>query len=460
MTPLSGFCAIFVLVAVVLILWLPRRWASVPLLVGASYLTLSQGLQVGPFNLFAIRLLLLAGIVRVLVRHERIGGGLNGLDKLIIAWAIWAVFSSVFHDDPLKTLKFNSGIAFNACGCYFLVRALCTSLDDAVELCAITVLLLVPVSIEMYFEHLTVHNSFSALGGVSAEPAIREGRVRAQGPFAHAILAGTVGAVCLPLAIALWKSHRRTAMLGACACVVMIITSASSGPAASSSFAVCALLMWCLRERMRMVRWAAISTWIGLSLAMNAPAYYLIARIDVAGGSTGWYRARLVQSAIEHFDEWWLGGTDYTRHWMGTSLDETHADITNHYIYMGVTGGILLLILFVLILATAFRYVGMAWRSLPEGGARPLRFFVWALGASLFAHTATFISVSYFDQSFVFLYLTLATIASIGPRPQLRVDEGLSAPARDAAPELDPRRIVPTAPPKRTDLANLSSACK
>ena len=38
---------------------------------------------------------------------------------------------------------------------------------------------------------------------------------------------------------------------------------------------------------------------------------------------------------------------------------------------------------------------------------------VWALGASLFANAATMISVSYFDQSFVFLYLKLAAIGSL-----------------------------------------------
>ena len=37
---------------------------------------------------------------------------------------------------------------------------------------------------------------------------------------------------------------------------------------------------------------------------------------------------------------------------------------------------------------------------------------MWALGASLFSHAATFLSVSYFDQPVVFLYLTLAGICS------------------------------------------------
>jgi hypothetical protein len=414
-TPLSSFGAMFVLTAITLILLLPRRWAPIPLLFGTFYMTLSQGIQIGSINLFAIRLLLVAGFIRVFLRREGISGGLNRLDKLMLVWSVWAALSSVFHADPWSALKFNLGIAINACGSYFLLRIFCRSLEDAVKLCAITVVLLIPMGFEMYFERLTMHNAFSVLGGVSEHPQIREGRLRAQGPFAHAILAGTVGAMCLPLAIGLWKTHRKIAILGTFASITVVLTSASSGPVASGILALCALLMWPLRERMRSMRWLAIFAWAGLSFAMSAPTYYLIARVDFAGGSTGWYRARLIESAVEHFDEWWLGGTDYTRHWMATGLDSTHADITNHYIHMGLTGGMMLLILFVLILATAFRYVGLAVKGPCALQLPQQRFLAWALGASLFAHAVTFISVSYFDQSFILFYLTLAAIAAVVP---------------------------------------------
>ena len=69
------------------------------------------------------------------------------------------------------------------------------------------------------------------------------------------------------------------------------------------------------------------------------------------------------------------------------------------------------MILFILILAKGFSYVGQV---LQKKSDYPLStsFMIWALGASLFANAATMISVSYFDQSFLFLYLTLAVIGS------------------------------------------------
>jgi len=59
-----------------------------------------------------------------------------------------------------------------------------------------------------------------------------------------------------------------------------------------------------------------------------------------------------------------------------------------------------------------FRYIGESVRFFatrdPERG-----FFAWSFGAGLFAHAATCVSVSYFDQSILFLYLTLAAAVTL-----------------------------------------------
>jgi hypothetical protein len=96
----------------------------------------------------------------------------------------------------------------------------------------------------------------------------------------------------------------------------------------------------------------------------------------------------------------------------GVPWSAEHTDITNQYLSMGVLGGLPLMLLFIAILAKGFSYVGQVVRQTPEL-SREARFMIWALGASLFTHTVTFISVSYYDQSFLFIYLTLAAIGSI-----------------------------------------------
>ncbi|MEW6681751.1 MAG: O-antigen ligase family protein [Nitrospirota bacterium] len=404
----------FLLINAAALLLLPRRLAALPLLAGACYMTRGQGIEVGPFHFMVLRMLIAVGLVRIMSRGERMTGGMNGLDWLMLAWALWASTSSVFHRDPWGALVYRLGVVYDAYGIYFLIRVFCQSLDDVIGLSRLTAILLVPVAAEMVYEKLMSHNYFAVFGGVSADPYIREGRVRANGPFAHAILAGTVGAVSGPLMVGLWRDHRFWAIAGIVASLTIVIASTSSGPIMSSAAAVGALVMWRFRRRVHLARWLGLAAYVALDLYMKDPAYYIIARIDLVGGSTGWHRARLIQSSIEHISEWWFAGTDYTRHWMasGVSWSAEHTDITNHYLQMGVIGGLPLMLLFIGTLAKGFSFVGQAVRHTDDFSPHS-RFVVWTLGAALFTHAVTFISVSYFDQSSLFIYLNLALIGSV-----------------------------------------------
>jgi len=164
---------------------------------------------------------------------------------------------------------------------------------------------------------------------------------------------------------------------------------------------------------MRQIRWAVLIGMILLNLVMKAPVYYLMDRINLTGHSTGWHRAKLIDSAVEHVDDWWLGGTDYTRDWTPENgYNKNNTDITNHYIRMAVLGGLPMLLLFVGILVAAFSSVGKALEA-NEDAPFQEQFIIWTLGCILFGHLVTMMSVSYFDQSIFFLYLVLATIGSL-----------------------------------------------
>src|SRR3954471_15162124 len=89
---------IFFVVASIALLVLPRKWAPVPLLVSCCYMTLGQGIVLGPFSLPVYRMVLTVGIVRVFVRNERLEGRINAIDLMVVAWAAWVFFASFFHE--------------------------------------------------------------------------------------------------------------------------------------------------------------------------------------------------------------------------------------------------------------------------------------------------------------------------------------------------------------------------
>jgi hypothetical protein len=430
----------FVVVSTFAILVLPRRWAALPLLAAACYITVGQQINLGPFTFTVLRIVIGIGFVRAMLRREKLPGGVNRLDFLVLAWGIWAVASSTFHEDVGSTVVAHLGSVYNAWGIYFLFRVFCSSAKDIVRLARIAGLVLVPVALEMVYEHVAFQNLFSVLGAPDA-PALREGRIRALGPFAHPILAGSVGGVTLPLMAGLWPRHRASAAVGILTCVTMVVASGSSGPLMTLLVAIVALSMWPFRRHMRRLQWAAAGVFLVLVAAMSRPPYYIIQKFELFGGSTGWYRSRLIESGFEHFDEWWFAGTDYTRHWMPhtNAINERHTDITNHYLGLCVTGGLPLLVLHLLILVAAFSFVRQGY--LESAGARPARGFLsWVLGCALFAHAVTNISVSYFDQSSLFLYLTIAAIGSLhGVQPSDEVGRSTSIASGDAISDVPGR---------------------
>jgi hypothetical protein len=297
---------------------------------------------------------------------------------------------------------------------YFLFRNWIRDAGEIADIAKALAIILAPVALEMATERFTGRNNFSVFGYVPAAVDMREGKFRAQGPFGHSILAGTVGAVCFPLMLGIWSRHRRSALIGMLVCLFMVFASASSGPIMSLLIGIGSMVMWYQRPMVSVLRWAAVGVYIAAQLTMSRPAYYLISMIDLTGGSTGWHRSQLIEQTLAHFGEWWFAGTDVTRHWMPNGVpigNGNHIDITNYYISLAVLGGLPSMLLVIFILYKAFSWVGKILLH-DDNLQEKDQFMVWCLGAGLVAHAATSISVAYFDQSMIFFWLNIAVISS------------------------------------------------
>jgi hypothetical protein len=403
----------FLVLAAMLVVALPRRLAVLPILASAAWMTGGQMIDIAGATFTIPRVLVAIGVLRLLMRGEQLAGGFRALDLAMFTWAAVLLGTSAFHTSD--AWLFRSGIIWTELGCYLLFRAWLTSAEDVLRTFRMTGLLLLPVAILMLLEKSSGYNIFGLLGGVSEYSPVREGHVRATGPFAHPILAGSVGAACFAAGCAQWLYSRRAALLTAVVGLAIVFASTSSGPVMMVLFFAAAIAVWPARWHMGMVRVMIALGIGGLAAVMKDPVYFLMARIDISGGSQGYYRAQLIRSSIEHLDEWWFAGTDHTRHWMSSGIhaNDRHADITNHFLAMGVMGGLVLVALLVLILCIAFRDVGRGLRTEPQG-ATPQAILKWCCGAMLFSFLANFFTISMFDQSIMFFYLLLASIQALG----------------------------------------------
>ena len=400
---------LFALAMALLILVLPRKYALAPVFALMCYMTLGERLMIGGLNFTMIRILLVFGWVRLICRKEIRSFKLNGIDTALLCWVVSRlVLHNVLWQNG-QEFQNSLGGAYDEVGMYFLFRFLVRDIDDIKHAIRLFAIFMVPVGILMVNEKLTGHNVFAAFGGVHETTVAREGSLRCQGPFLHPILAGTFGAVAFPFFVGLYREggkNRWFAIAGMLAALAVVVTCASSGPVLACTCGILGLCLWSMRKYMKKLLWGIVFTLCFLQLTMKAPVWFLMAKMDVFSGSTGFHRALLIDQALHNLNDWWLCGTKETKSW-GGHLE----DVTNQYINEGVYGGLLTMALYIRLVARCFKGVGSSVRILQRESKRTA-FYVWALGAALFAHAITFLSVSYFDQNSVNFYLLMAMIST------------------------------------------------
>jgi hypothetical protein len=406
--------ALALLIAAALMLVLGRNQVIGVFLSAGLLIPMDQVVIVGPFHFQMLRMLIFVGWIRWGVgASTALRGNFNVIDKLVLCFAaVDAIDVVVLWDGSQEAIINRCGAVYTIVGLYFLFRILIRGEKDIIAAIKSLAHISAVIALIMLIEQASGTNPYSWLGGPRAWTrevvAAREGRLRAMGPFQHPILAGSFGGVTVPLFFGLWaKSTRsvKSALIGVASASVIVFTSASSTPLMAYMSGVVGLMMWPSRRLMPWMRRCVVVSLVALHLAMKAPVWALIQRVDLAGGSTGYHRYQLLDQFIRRFWEWSLVGVKSTDNWGAFMWD--HA---NEYVAVGTTSGLVPLALFIAIIVYAFKFVGRA-RKRTEGSRREA-LFVWALGAAVFANVVAFFGISYYDQTTLVWYCLLSMISA------------------------------------------------
>jgi hypothetical protein len=415
-TVMHPLVALVVVISIILILVRPRQYLIAPFFVCAFLIPVGQMLVVGGVHLFALRIVILFGCLRMLFTrmstHARIfGAGLNSLDTV---FTLWATFRALAF---LTLFSFQSAAVVNqvaalldVLGGYFVLRFLIRDEQDILRAIKLLAVIAAILGACLVNEKLRGQNIFGYLGGFRIVPELRDGAIRAQGPFEHPLLAGSFGATLLPLFFWLWQSGKAKAhaFLGAIGSTFIVLACASSTPLLAYVAGIMAICFWPLRRHMRIFRWGLVIALVTVHLAMKAPVWFLIARVDLTGASSGYHRAMLVDNFIRHFSDWWLIGTNNNASW-GYDM----WDLCNQFVAEGITGGLATFICFVAFISMSFSRIGDARKR--AKGDRKREWFLWCLGAALVSHMAAFFGVSYFDHTQIswFALLIMINVATV-----------------------------------------------
>jgi len=398
------------LLLVLAMLCVPRRHTLLVLLAGMSFMAIGQRLVILSLDFGFLRILVLAGWVRILLRGETLKFYWNRLDAYILAWNV-ATFILYLVTHGLQTFVFKLGNTFDSVLVYFLLRYLIRDFEDVKSLINASAITAIVVSFFFFYEFTTRSNVFSVFGGVPAITVIREGKLRCQGAYAHPILAGCFWAILAPLMAsrALQRGPGRLlSILGLLSATLIVALSNSSTPIVGMMTACIGFMFFPLRRSMRQVRWAIVIFLILMQSTMIAPIYTLIGRITLSQGSTGYHRVAIIEASIKYLNEWIWVGTANINHWR-----IFRNDITNKYVVEGINGGCIGLGLFIMLIVTGFSNVGKLWRAAASSSGDLL--IAWSIGVSLCVHLMNFIGVFYFGQIETLwnLSLVLTTISPI-----------------------------------------------
>jgi hypothetical protein len=405
------------LIAIVLVLVLPRKWVIVPWLFFAFLVPTDQQFTIVGFHLFAQRIVILFGCVRFLLKpsspQSPLAGGFTGIDKVFVAWALCRATAFVLLYREGAAVANQIGFLWDTLGGYFLVRCLIRGADDIRRIAKAFVVIALVMAACMLYEQRYLTNVFSLLMGGQIVPDIRNGHVRCRGVFEQEIIASTFGGTLVPLFIWLWSVPKAkvAAVVGLVASVIITITASSSTGISAAAAGIGTLCLWPLRKHVRWMLCGVVAAILGLALVMKAPVWFVLSHVDFAGGSTGWDRANLIDQCVRHFSSWWLVGTADNANWGFFTWD-----LCNQFVAEAVQGGLATLVLFLLLISKSFRRIGVARKMARNPTQERL---LWTIGCILCAHLAGFFGISYFDQIKNWWFVTLAMIPAASMAVQL-----------------------------------------
>jgi len=400
--------AVGMLIAIVLILILPRRKAITPFLLAFFTIPVYEQLVLGGVHLTMLQILILTVLGRMAAfrgtsSEKRFTGGFNALDKVVVLWSLLEL--TMFCLQFMETQALIRGLAglIESLGGYLAARFLIPDREALRRTIRAMAIICVIQGASMVSEQFTHQNVFSFLG--KWPPPIRDGHVRSEG-IMGSLYGGVFAGVLIPLFLWLWteRKSRMAACAGLVGATAMVWASHASTSWMAYGASIVGLGFWPLRRQMRLVRWGLVAMLVGLHLVMHGPVWSLIEKVDLTGGSSSYHRYMLVDNCIRHFGDWWLIGYKYYGSW-GFDM----WDLCNQFVVAALTGGLVTLVLYIMIFTRSFGAIGTARKKV--SGNRRQEWLLWCLGADLFANIVAHFGINYMVELMMSFFPLLACIS-------------------------------------------------
>jgi hypothetical protein len=409
MIPLTVAVAVVCCVAA-LFVGLPR---ALGILV-ASTLLYPECLRIpmGACQMSAPRLVALCIVLRALCSTQRTLFRWRALDVIVTASWAWTVIANMLAGAESWYVNEAIGRVFDTVIIYFAARLSIAEYADhqsmflPVALTALAMGVCGAVEAITFWSPYTNLLSYATWSWFDKDAEIRWGMLRAQGSTGHAIYFGLAMTIIAGYLYAI-RSYSRPFILWVVAVLagmIAALSSLSSGPQMALTVLIAVNVFYFFPRLIKPSLVMLAILVVAMECASNRHVWYLVEYINIAGGDS-WYRGRLIDVAIQQWQEYWLVGvgTNLPNHW-GMLIDgRNHVDIVNQYIIVAISAGFLGVILFVAAQVLAMRDVVVGWRA-SDVKARRLRF---GFAAIMIGISFGMTSVGLYGPPLLFTYMLL-----------------------------------------------------
>ena len=405
----------------VLLMIIPRRYIILVYVLLIILVPQDQRYIISGISFTALRILTLLGVARLVMA----GFIWNKFDTLVISVALVTSFVYILlHKETGAALQ-RCGVLLDTVGIYCIFRQSIRNWSDVkflITALGIGILVMVPF---VFNESRTGVNPFSALSS-AAITAERDEKLRCQGSFVHPIVLGTFWALAMPLFYGMFRISRNKIFYAAALCAALFIIFATNSSTPISTLVVVALLVFLFSKRHHTK--TAIKVFFILLVIMHfaclaikgKPIWWLLTKVNFISASTSWYRYYLFDCFIKDFKGWFLLGTADTGLWDPNRLTW---DVTNQYIFVGVTGGIWGLILFLVLIGLAVKTLIVYYQ---KAASQAEQFLTWCVAVSFVSFLIAFFGIELYGQLNFLWYLLLAVVAFIYGEKRSKTKEAIN----------------------------------
>ncbi len=420
---MQGVTLTFALIACLLVVTLRPPYALAAYLIALLWYPSFLAVSVGTIDILVGRFVVAVLLVRCFcsdgIRSKFVWCRLDTLVSL--SMVVYVVTFFITGTDSFEAIVENRGGYLMDTWCaYMAARFIVTDRARLISVIKCIGVVLVPLATLGVIESVTGWQPFAPLRRFSpwytGETGVSPGRfgfARAVGSFSHAILFGGVFAMFLPLIYYLRgekKDWRPFAYILSGIALLGALSSMSSGPYVMVIVVVACLMMERYKVWVKPLVIFIVISCIFIGIASNRPFYHVVVSWANPLGGASWHRAKLIDLAIENFNEWWLVGYGDKDPGWGSQLGMGWTDVTNGYILNGVRYGLLGVIVLCAVLAKAFQGIIATHRKVTQPASKSL---CWAFGSLLFGVVVTWMSVSFFGQLITLFYCCLGMIGSL-----------------------------------------------